>query len=230
MCAIVGAVIRSPSQEDFEMLKRVFHESRIRGMHATGISYVKDNKVQTIKLAVPADKFPFEFENYVNEDGSLYLVGHCRYSTSDLQYNQPIGDSSVSIVHNGVVSQELPENWKNLYGYDTETKNDSELVFKSITESPLEKWGDASLAVVELYKDKHIRFYRNGKRPIYLSLIQNGCIITSTKDIAVRAGVGISDELPFNVYYEYDGSKLVQTPVEINSKDLQKVNYEELSI
>ena len=136
MCAVVGIVLKSPTAQDFQMAKRVFHESSIRGLHATGISYVKGNKITTEKLAVPADAFPFEFENYVNEDGNLYLIGHCRYSTSDLQYNQPLGDSSVSIVHNGVVTQELPENWKELYGYDTETKNDSELIYKTVTESP----------------------------------------------------------------------------------------------
>jgi glutamine phosphoribosylpyrophosphate amidotransferase len=230
MCGVVGIVLKSPTLEDFQMATRVFHESSIRGLHATGISYVKDGKITTEKLAVPADEFPFEFQNYVNEDGNLYLIGHCRYSTSDLQYNQPLGDSSVSIVHNGVVTQELPENWKELYGYDTETKNDSELIYKTVTESPLEKWQDASLSVIELYKDKYIRFYRNGKRPIYLSLIPNGCIITSTMDIAVRAGVLMSDEVPVNAYYTYNGTTLTQQPVIINSKDLQEVDYEELSV
>lgn len=232
MCAVVGMVLNSPTTEDFQMAKRVFHESRIRGLHATGISYVKGGKITTEKLAVPADEFPFEFENYVNEDGNLYLIGHCRYSTSDLQYNQPLGDSSVSIVHNGVVTQELPENWKELYGYDTETKNDSELIYKTVGESPLEKWEDASISAIELYSDKHIRFYRNGKRPIYLSLIQNGCIITSTMDIAVRAGVLMADELPPNTYYTYDGKTLAQESLTdlINTKDLQKVDYEELSV
>jgi glutamine phosphoribosylpyrophosphate amidotransferase len=230
MCGVVGIVLKSPTPEDFQMATRVFHESSIRGLHATGISYVKDGKITTEKLAVPADEFPFEFQNYVNEDGNLYLIGHCRYSTSDLQYNQPLGDSSVSIVHNGVVTQELPENWKELYGYDTETKNDSELIYKTVTESPLEKWQDASLSVIELYKDKYIRFYRNGKRPIYLSLIPNGCIITSTMDIAVRAGVLMSDEVPVNTYYTYNGTNLKQEPVIINSKDLQEVDYEELSV
>jgi hypothetical protein len=46
------------------------------------------------------------------------------------------------------------------------------------------------MGVVELYKDKKMRFYRNGKRPLYLSCIPNGCIITSTADIANRANVG----------------------------------------
>ena len=99
------------------MLHRVFLESRIRGMHATGLSYVKANSIVTQKLPVSADKFPFDFESYLNEDGNLYLVGHCRYSTSDLEYNQPIANERVSVVHNGVITQELYEDWELLHGY-----------------------------------------------------------------------------------------------------------------
>jgi glutamine phosphoribosylpyrophosphate amidotransferase len=227
MCAVIGAYINKPSEGDFNTLLAVFRESKIRGMHATGISYVKSDKIITEKLPVPSDEFPFQFENYVNEDGNLYLIGHCRYSTSDLEYNQPLGDSDISIVHNGVITQELPEHWKELYGYETETKNDSELVFKTVSESPLQKWDSASLAVIELYKDKHIRFYRNGKRPIYLSLIQNGCIITSTKDIAERAKVTrTAIEVEANTYYYFDNNGLKLEKLGIDTIDLQKVNYE----
>ena len=188
MCGVVGAILIEPSKEDLLMLHRVFLESKIRGMHATGISYVKNNKVITEKLPVPANEFPFKFAEYVNENGNLYLVGHCRYSTSDLEFNQPIATDDRSVVHNGVITQELPENWKELYGYDCITKNDSELVAHS--DDPLREFSHMSMGVVELYKEKKLRFYRNGKRPIYLSSIPNGCIITSTADIANRAEVG----------------------------------------
>jgi hypothetical protein len=40
MCSVIGAIIKEPRAEDFLMLHRVFLESKIRGMHATGISYV----------------------------------------------------------------------------------------------------------------------------------------------------------------------------------------------
>ena len=109
MCGVVGAILIEPSKEDLLMLHRVFLESKIRGMHATGISYVKNNKVITEKLPVPANEFPFKFAEYVNENGNLYLVGHCRYSTSDLEFNQPIATDDRSVVHNGVITQELPE-------------------------------------------------------------------------------------------------------------------------
>jgi glutamine phosphoribosylpyrophosphate amidotransferase len=207
MCSVIGAIIKEPRAEDFLMLHRVFLESKIRGMHATGISYVKHGKIITEKRPVPADEFPFNFPSYVNEDGSLYLIGHCRYSTSDLEFNQPIANENLSVVHNGVITQELPENWKELYGYDCETKNDTELILHTAEDciSPLVRWKDSSLAVIELHVDKVIRFYRNGKRPLYLTNISNGCIITSTADVIKRAFVpGFPINTLMNHYITFD--------------------------
>ena len=133
MCAVIGAIFKNPTTEDFEMIKRVFLESKIRGMHATGISFLpawSDDEIETYKEPVPADRFEWinKLDECVASDGNLYLIGHCRYSTSDLAYNQPMvaPDLKKSIVHNGVITQELPENWQELYGYDTlTTKNQS---------------------------------------------------------------------------------------------------------
>lgn len=223
MCAVIGAIIKNPTSTDFQTLTRVFHESRIRGMHATGLSYVKHNKIHTNKLPVSADKFPFDWNNYVNEDGNLYLVGHCRYSTSDLEYNQPINNDTISVVHNGVVTQESSENWKDNYGYDCITKNDTELILKSLEadESPLEHWSESSLAVCELWNDKKIRFYRNGKRPIYFTSVERGTIITSTRDIAIRSGLTNTTELPYNTYATIKSDNLIMEQVSVNNKDLQ---------
>ena len=207
MCSVIGAIIKDPRAEDFLMLHRVFLESKIRGMHATGISYVKHGKIITDKRPVPADQFPFNFPSYVNEDGSLYMIGHCRYSTSDLEFNQPIANENLSVVHNGVITQELPEKWKELYGYDCETKNDTELILHTAEDciSPLLRWKDSSLGVIELHVDKVIRFYRNGKRPLYLTNISNGCIITSTADVPKRAEVpGFPINTLMNHYITFD--------------------------
>ena len=207
MCSVIGAIIKEPRAEDFLMLHRVFLESKIRGMHATGISYVKHGKIITDKRPVPADEFAFNFPSYVNEDGNLYMIGHCRYSTSDLEFNQPIANENLSVVHNGVITQELPEKWKELYGYDCETKNDTELILHTAEDciSPLVRWKDSSLAVIELHVDKVIRFYRNGKRPLYLTNISNGCIITSTADVIKRAEVpGFPINTLMNHYITFD--------------------------
>jgi glutamine phosphoribosylpyrophosphate amidotransferase len=203
MCAVIGTIVQNPSINQLEMIKRVIFESKIRGMHATGISYVKKNSIVTQRLPVSADKFPFNFESYLNEDGNLYMIAHCRYSTSDLEYNQPLFHDTKSIVHNGVITQELPENWKELYGYDCITKNDSELVLHS--EDPLQEFPNMSMGVCELRVDKTLRSYRNGKRPLYLTTFNNGCIITSTKDIPYRAGVdGFTTEFLMNTYVTFD--------------------------
>ena len=207
MCSVIGAIIHKPEYEDFQKLEKVFHESRIRGLHATGISYVKEYTIHTVKLPVSADMFPFNWNDYVNEDGNLYLIGHCRYSTSDLEYNQPINNQTTSVVHNGVITQELPENWEELYGYKCETKNDTELILHTIDDdkSPLKVWKDSSLAVCELWFCKKLKFYRNGKRPLYLTSLSNGCIITSTRDVIVRAGItDPTVDVPMNTYITFD--------------------------
>jgi glutamine phosphoribosylpyrophosphate amidotransferase len=228
MCSVIGAIIKEPRAEDFLMLHRVFLESKIRGMHATGISYVKNGQIITEKRPVPADEFPFNFPSYLNEDGSLYLVGHCRYSTSDLEYNQPIANDNLSVVHNGVITQELPEKWKDLYGYDCETKNDTELILHTAEDciSPLLRWKDSSLAVIELHVDKVIRFYRNGKRPLYLTSISNGCIITSTSDVPKRAEVpGMPVNVLMNHYITFD-DQLAMTIEKENIPDSVDLQYE----
>lgn len=229
MCGVIGAIIQKPSQEDFDTIKRVFLESKIRGMHATGLSYVKDTQIHTEKLPVAADQFPFDFAKYVNEDGNLYLVGHCRYSTSDLEYNQPISNDSLSVVHNGVITQELPEKWKDLYGYECVTKNDTELLLHTLEDAkcPITTWTDASLAVCELWFSKRIRFYRNGKRPIYFTSLNNGYIITSTVDVAKRAGLELTAEVPMNTYMNIDQYLAVTIEkVYTNNDDLQGLEYE----
>ena len=228
MCGVIGALIQNPTAKDFESIRKVFLESKIRGMHATGLSYIKNNKIVTFKEAVPADRFVHldNLEEMVNDDGNLYLIGHCRYSTSDLLYNQPIANEEHSVVHNGVITQELAENWDKLFNYKCETKNDSELVLHS--GSPLEEYPDASMAVCELVVNKELLVYRNGKRPLYLTSLVNGVIITSTADIPKRAGIKMpAVEVPMNTYLTFDSQMTMNvSTVPTKHKDLQKVDYE----
>ena len=233
MCAVIGAVLKSPTKEDFQMIKRVFLESKIRGMHATGMSYLpKWNKeIVTIKESRPANEFvdihlhDDNLKDMVNSDGILYLIGHCRYSTSDLEYNQPIADKNKSIVHNGVITQELPEFWKQIYGYDCMTKNDSELILHS--NDPLTEFSHMSMGAIELTIDKTLRAYRNGKRPLYLTTLTNGCIITSTADIVNRAEVnGVTTEIPMNTYVTFDDKLTMMLERKIVTEEVDYQNYE----
>lgn len=234
MCSVIGTLIQNPTPKDFESIRKVFLESKIRGMHATGMSVVHNGNILTFKEAVPADKFVHldNLEEMVNDDGNLYLIGHCRYSTSDLLYNQPIVNASTSIVHNGVISQHDPADWEVLHGYTCEGKNDTELLLRSLEHyNPLLHWKDASLSVCELNVDKTLRVYRNGKRPLYLTSLTNGVIITSTADIPKRAGIKMpAFEVPMNTYLTFDEHMTMNVEVvKTTNPDLQKVDYETLS-
>lgn len=190
MCAVIGANIENPTAEQFELIRRVFIESKIRGLHATGMTILNKKELLTFKEPVSSDNFSHLEKLEKLCEKTIRLIGHCRYSTSDLEYNQPLYTNHVAIVHNGVISQELPENWKKLYEIDTQTKNDSELLLHTVDRTPLFLWRNASIAAIELHACGEMRYYRNGKRPLYKTELDNGYIITSTADIMHRASGG----------------------------------------
>lgn len=191
MCGIIGCYLESPSPGQINSVKRLFVESKVRGMHATGFSILEGGQVKTIAEPLPADKFVEEhFDPVKAGDYTLSLIGHTRYSTSDLRFNQPIqvfGDHAIA--HNGVIDQRPISFWGE-YGYDLTTANDSELVYHSSHSGgePLMEFPNASMAVCELNANKGIRFYRNGKRPGWMVNVDNGFFVCSTKDIAIRSG------------------------------------------
>lgn len=194
MCGVIGILLKNPDEQDFGLVRQLFIQSMIRGKHATGVSYVKNGKVYTIKEPISADEFviKYDFREFRNEDSNLYCIGHVRYSTSDIRYNQPMATDELAIVHNGVISQEPPESWEKTYGYKTETYNDSELILRAIEvgHNPLFKFHPSSMAVCKIDCDKVFTAFRNEERPLYRTYLQDkGYFFASTKDILVRAGV-----------------------------------------
>ncbi len=175
--------------EDLALVEHVFYESQIRGKHATGFSYVLNSKVRTIKEPIPVEDFfgIYNLSDFINEDGGLYIIGHTRYSTSDLKYNQPLSNKQISIAHNGVISQEPRDEWM----YETETGNDSELILKSLENDshPFIDFPNSSMAVCSIDYTKKLTCFRNHERPLWYSTTEKGVIFTSTQDIANRAGL-----------------------------------------
>lgn len=203
MCGLIGIVHPKPSKQDINLFEDVLRESRIRGLHATGIAYMEDSCIYNFDLPTGSIGLlkQYKFNQFLDTDGSLKLIAHCRYSTSDLRYNQPIGDSLLQIAHNGVISQELPENWPKLYGSIgvCETSNDTELLYRTIQEgkSPFHVWPNSSIAAIELHANGLLRAYRNGRRPLYIADYRGGFIFTSTFDIGIRANLpNIPMQLP----------------------------------
>ena len=190
MCGVIGVSLRGVSDSDLELVERVFHESMIRGKHATGVTWVQNNRLHTIKEPAPVDIF-FKTNSmnrfYDKEKDRLVLIGHIRYSTSDLRHNQPFANDRVAIAHNGVISQEPVESWP----YKTETANDSELILRCLEHHhhPLVEFKDKSMAVCVVGDTGQLCAFRNHERPLWISRLDNGYIFTSTKDIAIRSGL-----------------------------------------
>lgn len=197
MCGVIGAFIRE--MKLLSVVERSFIESRIRGMHATGLTYLKDGKLTTIIEKLPADKFikNIDLSSMVDSDGFLKIIGHCRYSTSDLEYNQPLYHETRSIVHNGVITQIPYDLWSSSFDIECQTKNDSELLLRTLEESPLERWKDSSIAAISLSTIGTMQWMRNGKRPMSIFSNEKNIILASTRDILARSGVQSSGVVPF---------------------------------
>jgi glutamine phosphoribosylpyrophosphate amidotransferase len=225
MCGVLGITIADFNERDYGIIRSLFQQSMIRGKHATGVSYVKNGKVHTIKESIPADEFISKqnLENWRNEDGNLYCIGHIRYSTSDLRFNQPFATDELGIVHNGVISQEPPSTWRQLFGYETETANDSELVLRAMekNENPLTVFNPASMAVCVVHADKKLSAFRNHERPLYYYSDDRVTIFASTKDILKRSGVNNSVKTQMFRTYNVENFEMTYFDTNTNVKDLQ---------
>jgi len=226
MCGVLGIIIKDFNEKDHDLIRGLFIQSMIRGKHATGVSYIKNNKVNTIKESIPSDKFidKQNLNTWKNEDGNLYCIGHIRYSTSDLRYNQPFATDKIGIVHNGVISQEPSNTWFETFGYKTETENDSELILHMIEDNknPLQ-YHNTSMAVCALFKDKRLLAFRNHERPLYYYQDTKTVIFASTKDILKRTGFKTATKTEMYKIYNVNNFELTITRSEpkVNIEDLQ---------
>jgi glutamine phosphoribosylpyrophosphate amidotransferase len=224
MCGVLGITIENFNDEDGDLVRRLFQQSMIRGKHATGVSYVKDGSVVTIKEPIPAKQFinKQDISSWTNEDGNLYCIGHIRYSTSDLKYNQPMATKDLSIVHNGVISQESPETWEYAYGYQTVTSNDSELILRALLngDEPLTKFSPSSMAVCTIDKNKKLTAFRNEARPLYYYSDSRIAVFASTADILKRSGLDFEKTEMYRIY-TVEEFTLSSIGIPTNVKDLQ---------
>lgn len=194
MCAIIGVICKN-TEENISTIEKLFLESKIRGLHATGLSFIKKNSLLTIKEALPADVFisKYNFNDLFKEESVIKLIGHCRYSTSDIRYNQPISDKDLSIVHNGVVTQEPYEKWKDMFHYDCITQNDSELIFQylksgCIIEDINKTFTNISFSLLSLTKEGELIAKRNSLRPLWFVKRNENLFYASTCNILLRSG------------------------------------------
>jgi glutamine phosphoribosylpyrophosphate amidotransferase len=212
MCGIVGVNLDFITGKQLDLVERVLRESQIRGMHASGLAWHIDGGLSRFSDSKPIgqilDEDPGLLDRAVTFDQHLNLIGHIRYSTSDLAFNQPMFDHDLAIAHNGVISQNSSCGWESEFDLKISTRNDSELILRALQkgEDPIEKFPDASIAYVSINKWGDVDYARNGKRPLWITTFRNGFIITSTKDIMLRASNGA--HIPIMVFPAGKGEEL----------------------
>ena len=213
MCAVVGAF--SKTKVDLDLFQKVMVQSMIRGKHASGIAWNNNGKLAYRIIDESANFLAFK-----NIDTNM-IIGHARYSTSDLNYNQPIKTDKIAIVHNGVISQEHPDTWKDTYGYDFDTKNDSEIVLRSYENNkhPLQLDGSIATIILDMTEKPTILFFRNEQRPLYYSTDKD-IYIASTKNILERSGFEHILKTDSCVEYKIDG-KFSTNLIRQSKTDLQ---------
>ena len=213
MCAVVGAY--SKDKVNLELFQKVMLQSMIRGKHASGIAWNDNGK---LAYRVISDSANFlEFKNIETN----MIIGHARYSTSDLNFNQPITSDKIAIVHNGVISQENPNTWKAIYGYNFKTRNDSEIILRSYENKkhPLQLNGSIATIILDMTNKPTILFFRNEQRPLYYSTDKD-IYIASTKNILERSGFEPILKTDSCVEYKIDG-KFSTNLIRQSKTDLQ---------
>ena len=154
MCGVIG--INSIDYIDPNVIKKLLEQTRIRGLHATGVSFIYNSRI--FSEIVPAPSTDFRVLDFKIK----HLIAHCRYSTSDLEYNQPIFTEDFSIVHNGVIDQSDPSGWAKKYNMNFRTRNDSEIILNSWVKNKHPLLLDGSMASIILsLKEKSINFFKD---------------------------------------------------------------------
>lgn len=184
MCGIIGysgAFYGTLSAD----LTRLMDQASRRGVHAHGVAQVPAPGVLSTFRHRGAPG-----EVAVIKAPQIRFVGHCRYSTSDPLWDQPLADPQCALVMNGVISQAEPRRWPGAELWDYTTGNDVEVALQYAKEG-IRGHMPGSFACLELCADGQMYAYRNPYRPLYWAYgPSGGLFFASTQDI-LRRGLGV---------------------------------------
>ena len=195
MCAIIGFISDNPTAIALETLKKVFIESKIRGMHAYGYAAVQngvltEHKSNGLKSLL------------VSIDKPTRLIGHCRYSTSgdykDMNNNQPLRFGDEYLVFNGVIDMRTKAEMEAAYKIKMQSDNDGEIMLQAENRIEMLKSGITFSGLT--LKSHALAFFRNEGRPAYRATRYGATYIASTADILRRC---LLEPEPLNPYEAY---------------------------
>lgn len=177
MCGVGG--FSSRTTIPLEDMRPLLDELATRGVHSTGVSWHDDYLFDAVETKI--EKVP-SYEFKLPEVNTKAAIFHTRYSTSNIDYPQPVHNTSHSVVHNGVVTQAPFETWKETYGYEGDYKCDSVLLLPENRKAhPLVDFPESSMAICEVNFMGDLMFYRNEQRPLYYIDHSDFVVVGSTK-------------------------------------------------
>ena len=192
MCAIIGFISDNPTAIAVETLKKVFIESKIRGMHAYGYAAIQDGHLMEAKSNGLKSLL-------VSIDNPTRLIGHCRYSTSgdykNMNNNQPLRFGDEYMVFNGVIDMRTKQEMERAYSISMASDNDGEIMLQAKDRLAMLR---SEITFSGLTLNLHsLAFFRNEGRPGYKATRHGATYIASTADILRRC---LLDPEPLNPY------------------------------
>lgn len=216
MCGIIGIIAdRKLNDNEINNINKLILESSIRGRHATGLAYYDFNDGDIVSYVKNADSNSFCNEYFdsiranISKLERIRLIAHTRYSTSNIDYNQPIVYDDYATVLNGVITQEPYDKWINIFNIDTNgDKNDASILNRWIRNNSalyniLEH--KCSAATINILPDGNVLYFRTHDRPMKTSSIDGVTYIASTHEILRRAlgeDITIENTVPYRVYMD----------------------------
>lgn len=202
MCSIIAV----SGNWDEEIVKKIMQNSRIRGLHSFGYSFVEKNKIQNFKF-IDYDQF---LKSLIQKK-PIKFIAHFRYSTSGdwkvIENNQPILLDDFCLAFNGVIDMSSKSEMEKKFEVQMETENDGEIAiikYKQGKDSFLNFINEnkRTFAGVFLNKENEITAIKNNLRPLSISKDKKATYLASTSDILLRSGLKSYEKLKPNKFYE----------------------------
>lgn len=202
MCSVIGV----SGNWEIAKVKEIFKWSRVRGLHAFGFSYVKQNELITKKFLDWN-----EFVISVTQIKPEKFIAHFRYSTSgdwkEPNNNQPITAGEWSLIFNGVIDMGTKEEMEARWNLELTGENDGEIALRKWERGQigsLIKLRGITFAGIVLNSKNEMIAVRNNSRPLHQVEEGGATYISSTSDILKRSGF---DATKIEILKEYEQYK-----------------------
>lgn len=203
MCAIIGMVCDTFGEAERSTLVSLMEQSRIRGLHAFGLAWTSHDGTLVVERFLDFQRAQQRVWDLDKPDQGP-IVFHARYSTSGdfkvLENNQPIRLGGTALAFNGVLHMGTKSEMEAELGEPMETDNDGEMFLRRMRrgEDPAGIVRSGSFSGVWI-EDGLLCALSNGRRPAWV--FSNGTvrIVLSTRDIAIRAGLGSWEHGPLAI-------------------------------